>query len=75
MGFRFSAISLAALSGVSGWVKNLSDGRVELLAEAEEEVLKDFLGKIQDSFSRYIEDTDIRWQEAMGEFKDFSLRY
>lgn len=71
VGFRFTAIDIAKDMGVTGWVKNLRDGRVELLAEAEEEKLKNFLSRINNFFARYIQDTDINWLAATGEFKDF----
>lgn len=75
VGFRFTAESAAIESGIRGWVKNLGDGRVEIMAEAEEEALKDFLNKIRQSFSRYIQDEDLRWSEAADEFQDFQIRF
>lgn len=75
VGFRFTAESVAIQSGIQGWVKNLGDGRVEIMAEAEEEALKDFLNKIRQSFSRYIQDEDLRWSEAADEFQDFQIRF
>ena len=75
VGFRFTAQDLASELGVLGWVRNLRDGRVELIAEAEEDVLKDFLGRINKYFSNYIRDADIKWLEATGEFKEFALAF
>ncbi len=75
VGFRFTAESTAMDLGVRGWVKNLRDGRVEIAAEAEEGALKDFLKRIEDYFSRYIGDSDIKWQEATGEFQSFEIRF
>jgi len=75
VGFRFTARSIAEEFGVSGWVKNLGDSRVEILAEAPEETLKKFLDKITQYFSRYIQDTEIEWQPASGEFKDFTIAF
>ena len=75
VGFRFTAQDLARVLGVCGWVKNLGDGRVEVVAEAEEEVLKDFLARINQYFARYIQDTDVQWQAASGEFKEFSIEF
>lgn len=75
VGFRFTAQELAKDLGVSGWVKNLSDGKVEILAEAKEEILNDFLSRINDRFLRYIKDTDINWSSASGEFKDFQVKF
>lgn len=75
VGFRFSTVDIAAKSGVLGWVKNLRDGRVEVVAEAEEPVLRDFLEKINQLFGRYIQDVDVQWNEAAGDFKDFSIEF
>lgn len=74
VGFRFTAIDIARGLGVCGWVKNLRDGRVELVAEAEEDILKDLLSQVNNLFARYIQDADINWQAAAGEFKDFTIQ-
>ncbi len=75
VGFRFTARDLAEDLKVSGWVKNLRDGRVELMAEAKEDTLKDLLSRIYRYFSSYIQDVDINWQEARNEFDDFQIRF
>ena len=75
VGFRFTARSLAEELGVKGWVKNLADERVEIIAEAEEDILQGFLEKITRFFSRYIQDTEIDWQPASGNFKDFKITF
>ena len=75
VGFRFITEDIAGSSGVAGWVRNLADARVELVAEAEELVLKDFLSRIRQYFRSYIRDEDIKWQEPTGEFRDFGIRF
>ena len=75
IGFRFTAEDIARDLGVCGWVKNLRDGKVELVAEAGEEILKDFLERINKYFSRYIQDIDVQWQEAKVEFKGFGIEF
>lgn len=76
VGFRFTAVRLAEELGVAGFVRNLPDGRVELLAEAEEEILSDFIRKIRNGFlGRYIEGADIRWLEPTHEFQGFDIAY
>ena len=75
VGFRFTTQDLARDLNVYGWAKNLGDGRVEVVAEAEEEVLQDFLGKINKYFSQYIQDVDLQWQAASGEFKEFGIEF
>ena len=75
VGFRFTVASLALKSGIKGWVKNLYDGKVELLAEAEEAVLNEFLNKISQIFSRYIQNSEIEWIRAGEKFKDFRVEF
>jgi acylphosphatase len=73
VGFRFTSVDLAESLGITGWVRNLSDKRVEILAEAEEESLKNFLDRIKDGFSAYIRDIQIDWKPATGEFSGFTI--
>jgi acylphosphatase len=75
VGFRFMVESIAAKLGVCGWVKNLGDGRVEVIAQAGEGALKEFLAQISQHFSRYIHDTYIQWQEPSEKFEVFSIRH
>jgi len=42
VGFRFFAEAAAAREGLHGWVRNLSDGRVEIAAEGDEEAVERF---------------------------------
>lgn len=74
VGFRFTAEASARKFKVNGWVSNLRDGRVEVVAEGEETDLKDFLGQISGEMSHYIVDTDVSWEEPTGEFRDFGIR-
>lgn len=46
VGFRYAVKELARGFEVRGWVKNLADGSVELLAAGEAEELQDFLREI-----------------------------
>ncbi len=54
VGFRFFTERTARRYGLSGWVRNLPDGRVEIEAEGEEGVLNAFLKDVNQgpSFSR-----------------------
>ncbi|MCX7661154.1 MAG: acylphosphatase [Candidatus Omnitrophica bacterium] len=75
VGFRYTTEEIALELGVNGWVKNLRDGRVELVAEADEEVLMRFLEEIQKVFSGYIRDTKVEWLPYLGEFRDFRIEF
>lgn len=77
VGFRFFTRRKARKLGLSGWVRNESDGRtVFVIAEGDEEQLKKLMelcytGSI---FSR-VDDVQFEWQEAVGEFDYFEIRY
>lgn len=76
VGFRLTAEETAQRVGVVGWVKNLRDGRVELLAEAEEVVLRQFLDEIRNGpMKRFIRDEEIAWSQATEAFDEFEIRY
>ena len=76
VGFRYTAERLAARFPVAGFVRNLSDGRVEVTAEGEEDVLKDFLKSIRQShLSDYIRDVEAGWAPADGSLAGFGVRY
>ncbi|MBN2972087.1 acylphosphatase [Roseomonas aeriglobus] len=48
VGYRDYVVRQAQKLGVKGWVRNLSDGRVELLADADAAVLDEFLAKCRE---------------------------
>jgi len=76
VGFRATAYRLAELNPITGFIRNLPDGRVELLAEGEEEVLSDFLQRVRKSFlGKYIQGAEVSWYESEREYKDFSISY
>jgi len=75
VGFRFTAESLANKLGVCGWVKNLPDGRVEIVAQAEEAALKSFLKEIEQALSYYIRGVDVQWLNPSGDFKSFGVEF
>lgn len=75
VGFRFAVLNIAEELKVIGWVKNLSDGRVEITAESDEDNLKEFLSRVESSFNHYIKETQVSWGFATGEFRNFSIRF
>jgi acylphosphatase len=70
--FRASAQREARTLGVTGLAKNRQDGTVELIAEGDEEVLRDFIGWTHHGPSAArVENVDIRWRAFTGEYDDF----
>ena len=74
VGFRYTVRTLATGFEVTGTVRNLFDGRVELLAEGAQEELEAFRRAIQDSeVGRFIRNEDVDWSEARGELRGFEI--
>jgi len=68
VGFRYTAQHIAATHDISGFVQNLADGRVLLVAEGESAALDAYLAELTSEMGRHIRDTRIEKCEANGEF-------
>ncbi len=76
VGFRFSVCEVACGFEVTGFVRNLPDGRVEMLCEGEEAEVTGFLEAIhQSQLGNYIRGEDLSWHPATAEFTGFDIRH
>ena len=76
VGFRMTAEDTARSLGAVGWVKNLRDGRVEIVAEGEEAALERFLEAIRTGpMKNFIQRAEVSWGDATGTFDEFEVRY
>ena len=74
VGFRYIVKSLVPGYEVLGTVKDLPDGRVEMVAEGQQVELEDFLQAIRDSgLRRNIQDEELVWGEAEDKFRGFNI--
>ena len=74
VGFRYTVKSVASGFEVTGTVRNLDDGRVELIAEAARAELESFQSAIQDSeVGRFIRNEAVSWTDAKNEFRGFQI--
>ena len=74
--FRQSIREKAQVYGVTGWVRNLDDGRVVAVFEGEEEDVKalvDFCRK--GPRGAVITDVDVTFERFTGEFRNFKVTY
>ena len=74
IGFRYTVKQTALGFEVTGWVKNLADGRVELLVEGERKELEAFQAAIPEAgLRRFIRETQSHWSKGTGEFRGFEI--
>jgi acylphosphatase len=74
VGFRYTAQHVAASFPIAGYVRNLPNGRVELLAEGEAEDVDDFLARLAGQMADYIEKTVVAEERPSG-LHGFQIRY
>ena len=75
VGFRQTTVQIARSHPITGWVKNLPSGNVELVAEGTKTACSEFLAAIRDRMFEYINDIDCQWLNASDEFEHFEIHY
>jgi acylphosphatase len=73
VGFRYQAVSIAKGFELTGYVKNMSDGRVELLAEGEEAEVINFLEVIESELDAFIKNTEQETGSRPKQYTNFSI--
>ena len=71
VGFRWNVFSISRDHSVTGFVRNLPDGRVQLVAEGEREEVERFLAAIADSMAGNIRHAQTVVNPATGEYASF----
>ena len=75
VGFRYTAQNLALQYNVAGYVRNLPDGRVEVVMEGPDRQMDEFIDSLQQKMNGYIRQVDRHVDIATGEFQRFSIRH
>ncbi|MFH1671166.1 MAG: acylphosphatase [Candidatus Portnoybacteria bacterium] len=74
--FRETARKKAAGEGVTGWAKNLRDGRVEAVFEGKESKVRKMVDWARSGpIWAKIEALDVVWEDYKNEFKEFEVKY
>lgn len=75
VGFRFFVQEIAEELELTGWVKNLPDGKVEAVAQGEKVQLDKFIIACRKGpYLSEVEDVHDEWEEAREKFIDFEIR-
>jgi acylphosphatase len=75
VGFRYSAHRSACRFEVTGFVRNLGDGSVEMFVQGNPVDIDECLADIQDSFKGYIKETQINEASADPRYTSFVITY
>jgi acylphosphatase len=76
VGFRYTAREIACGYELTGYARNLHDGRVELVAEGAEQEVAAFLEAVRASqLGSHVRNADVNWGDATEEFQGFEIRH
>jgi acylphosphatase len=75
VGFRYTTRQIAGGFRVTGYVQNLPDGSVRLVAEGAVSELDRFVAEIREQMSGFIRQLQADSQPATNEFDDFGIRH
>ncbi|MBL8603039.1 MAG: acylphosphatase [Myxococcales bacterium] len=72
--FRATTQREARRLALTGWVRNRPDGSVEVVAEGDDDTLRDFVGWVQRGpSSARVDRVETRWRSYTGDFTDFRI--
>jgi acylphosphatase len=76
VGFRWFAVEAASAEGITGWVRNVPDGTVEIVAEGDAEAIERFERKVrQGPGHARVDDVVTDFVAPTGQFPTFSPRH
>ena len=75
VGFRFTAHRIAGSFGLTGFVRNLPDCRVEMLAQGNPDDIDGCLENIKAAFTGYIRDCEIEQVPVNNRYESFDIRF
>jgi acylphosphatase len=73
VGFRATTVHIARHHPVTGWIRNLPDGRVQLLVEGSADAVNGFLGAVRAYWKQQIEEERREEQTATGRYAGFDI--
>ena len=75
VGFRANTNRMANQLGLKGWVRNLRDGKVEIITEGDPELIERLIQWChRGPTSAYVSKVSVEKTDAKGEFRGFSIK-
>ena len=75
VGFRFTALDIARRYKLTGLVRNLMDGTVEVIAQGPADDVADCIRDIKSSFQGYIRETKVEEIPFNPQYDDFHIAF
>ena len=75
VGFRYTTQRYALKIGLNGWVRNLVDGRVEIVVEGDKGKIEHLCKNLDHHFGSYIQHCDVNYSDELSDFTDFQIKH
>lgn len=76
VGYRFFVMNQAQLYDIRGYVRNMPDGTVEVVAEGEKGIINDFIDRLRiGPVSAHVTGVKVEWSEDEQGYTEFRLQY
>ena len=75
VGFRYTVRGIAKKYSINGFVRNLTDGRVEMIGEGSDSELNDIINDIKKKMGSSLKDISIHEEEPLGDDKGFEIQF
>ncbi len=76
VGYRFFVLNQAQLYDVKGYVRNMPDGTVEVVAEGKKGIVKDFIDRLRiGPLSAHVTGIEVKWDDKDAGFTEFRLQH
>ena len=74
VGFRYTTEAFAVKLDLKGWVRNLADGRVEMMVEGDEKKVEQLCQELEKQFEGYVKNKEIKIDRPVQkEFRGFKI--
>jgi acylphosphatase len=75
VGFRYTVKNIVLQHNINGYVRNLPDGRVELVMEGSDTEMDQVVDAVNSRMTGFIQKVDLSTAPATGEFEYFQIRH
>ena len=75
VGFRYTVRMFASRLGLVGWVKNLTDSRVEVIVEGNKKDIEQLIESVSGQFEGFIREKNINYNPATGQYAEFNVKF
>jgi acylphosphatase len=75
VGFRYTAQRIASRCGLVGWVRNLDDGRVEMVVQGDAKDIEKCVNGIMETFGSYVRDVESADSSVNSSYRSFEITF